>query len=766
MHVDARFFATISRTGLDFGLPYNGLLLEVAAELLGELLGHLRQSTKVEDRRAATLAFHRSPGALAEAVFTPGSVADEAIVLGWDGTRFLRRSDCRLPTSQERQLLRSLSDVLFERPDLLGQLPDEALLVHAPDVLESIGLPPLQASPHPWLQREHGSDECCGTRGATSPIGRAGLLGRLCGRAPRVLRGADLQDQLWLPVGDTELAAPSQRVFLPARAETEGDDEEVANVPIRVAAMIRLVDGRAMRLREDGRALTKLALRLVEARLVRQPRKTELLEDALFPALEKSIDGDGDISLELFGQAVAWIASMRDVSRKKLDCKQARVPVAAPAGEKGRWASAQGIYLGERWGLPLEHERLLAEAYPDRRLLSFETIRDRFGLPAEAVASWRAAVEVMGVRAVPRVVVFPDRSPPLQSDNRRLLVVGTPVLGEPKLDAIYRAYVDYLATHATRWTNRFPHHVDAVRWVDGLEGTEGRQAIVDLMLMHPEAFLRECSVLLSRVDDQPEGTVDAMWVFALAKLDWPVFPGERGVGREPIRVPAQKLWRLPDGARRSGYAQVINVVPHAFSAASNLLGALGIPSVEDASLGRLFEALGELASRLDEERLHTRREALSLANELYAQIDERLEQVTLDQVQQQIQLPLLRDRRLEAVDPTSCDVIVLFDDEPARARHITGIERAFRVPIARDAKIEKIHALFARTWGQDRFLRTSTAKIELEFTPSPLGAESFLTWLHASVSARGSRRGIGCPADPWRGTLGARRTREPRMEGL
>lgn len=729
-HVDARFFATISRTGLDFGLPYNGLLLEVAAELFGELLGHLRQSTKVEDRRAATLAFHRSPGALAEAVFTPGSVADGAIVLGWDGTRFLRRSDCRLPTVQERQLLRSLSDVLFERPDLLSQLPDEALLVHAPDVLESIGLPPLQASPHPWLQRD---------TGAMSAVELAAQLHRsdgpdywedFAGALLACFAAADLQDQSWLPVGDTELAAPSRRVFLPARAETEGDDEEVANVPIRVAAIIRLVDGRAMRLREDGRALTKLALRLVEARLVRQPRKTELLEDALFPALEKSIDGDGDISLELFGQAVAWIASMRDVSRKKLDCKQARVPVAAPAGEKGRWASAQGTYLGERWGLPLEHERLLSEAYPDRRLLSFETIRDRFGLPAEAVASWRAAVEVMGVRAVPRVVVFPDRSPPLQSDNRRLLVVGTPVLGEPKLDAIYRAYVDYLATHATRWTNRFPHHVDAVRWVDGLEGTEGRQAIVDLMLMHPEAFLRECSVLLSRVDDQPEGTVDAMWVFALAKLNWPVFPGERGVGRERIRVPATQLWRLPDNARRSGYAQVINVVPHAFSAASSLLGALGIPSVEDASLGRLFEALGELASRLDEELLHTRREALSLANELYAQIDERLERVTLDQVQQKIRLPLLRDRRLEAVDPQSADAIVLFDDEPARARHIIGIERAFRVPIARDSKSEKIHALFSRTWGQGRFLRTSTAKIELEFTPSPLGAESFLTWLH------------------------------------
>ena len=75
---------------------------------------------------------------------------------------------------------------------------------------------------------------------------------------------ADLQDQAWLPVGTADLAAPSQRVFLPTPVDTQGDDEEVSNVPPRVAAMIRLVDGTALRIREDGRALTKLAARLDE----------------------------------------------------------------------------------------------------------------------------------------------------------------------------------------------------------------------------------------------------------------------------------------------------------------------------------------------------------------------------------------------------------------------------------------------------------------------------------------------------------------------
>jgi hypothetical protein len=358
-HVDARFFASISRTGLDFELPYNGMLLDVAAELFGELLGHLRQSIQVDARRAVTLALHRHPGALAERVFAPGSVADEAIVLGWGGNSFLCRNDCRLPTVQERQLLRSLGDVLFERPDLLGQLPDEVLLLHAPAVLDSIGLPRLQASPHPWLQRNTGAmsavELAAQRHRSDGPDYWEDFVGALLG----CFEPADLQDQSWLPVGDTELAAPSQRVFLPGRVETGGDEVEVSHVPARVAAMVRLLDGRSMRLREDGRALTKLALRLVDARLARQPRKTELLEDALFPALEKSTEQDDELALELFGQAVAWIASMKGASRRKLDCKQARVPLVAPTGRQVRWAKAQSTYLGENWGLPVEHEPYL-----------------------------------------------------------------------------------------------------------------------------------------------------------------------------------------------------------------------------------------------------------------------------------------------------------------------------------------------------------------------------------------------------------------------
>lgn len=727
LHVDARFFATISRTGLDFAIPYNAMLLDVAAELLGDLLGILRDSPRIEERRAVTLALHRTEGALADRAYAPGGVADGDVILSWGGKRFLARGACRMPSEGERLLLGFVREVLAGQELEVGLLPEEGLLDGAADVLDSLGLPALTTSPHPWLQREGQRASIIESAARSHRSDGPGYWDGFAAALLSCFKVADLQDQAWLPVGTADLAAPSQRVFLPTPVDTQGDDEEVSNVPPRVAAMIRLIDGTALSIREDGRALTKLAARLDEAKLVRRPRKTELLEEALFPALSSAAEVDSALALELFAQAVLWIVSMRELSRKKLDCSGVYVPVVDEQGGLS-WSLGDGSYLGEGWGLLPDHDRLLGAAYPGRRLMPFAQLRERLGLGEGDVASWRAAVQVMGVSSVPRIIVYPGRKAPLESHNGNLHVAGTPTLGDPAIDSIYQPYVAYLAGYSTRWIQRLPHDVNEVCWIDDLEVPARREAIVDLMLEHPDHFFPHRSVALGRVGQASTHTVDAMWVFALRTLDWPVLPGERGVGRAPVRVSAKRLWRLPDGARRAAYAQVIVVAPHALAGASRLLGSIGVPSVEDAPLARLIDALRELAARLDEERLHTRREAQSLAIELYAQINARLEKDPLQRAPQGLTLPLLRDRRLESVDPSGAGVIVLFDDEPARARHIAGIERAYRVPVARDASIDRLYDVFVRTWGSDHVVRTSTAKVRVAF--SLTGApEAFLSWL-------------------------------------
>jgi len=728
-HVDARFFATISRTGLDFSHPYNDLLLRVATGLFGSLLGHLRRSSGLAQRRAATLALQRRPGALAERVYAQGGVADEKVILRWDGDGYARRQDCTLPTAQERALLPLIEDALSDDPATLARLPESGLLTSAADVLQSIGLAEFKGTPHPWLARREAG---------LSAVEQAAKLHR--GRGPQwweAFIGAvldcfppnALESQAWLPVGKWDLASPTDRVFLPAPMGAQEDDDEVADVPPRIAGMLRLVDASAVRLREGGRALTPLARRLAEARAVRQPRKTELLEDALFPALESAARTDHDLALDLFGQALAWIATMRDVSRRKLDCRQARVPVATSIGIA--WEEGSRCYLGEEWSLSQEDDHLLGMAYPDRRLLPFRQVASRFGVSAAEASRWRTAVEALGVAAVPRIISPPrGQARPLQSSQNKLVVKGTPSLGRPDLDPIYRQYVEFLTRFPTRWYLAFDHDVEDVKWIEGLENVERRQHVLDLVLAHPDAFLPHADVPLRRVGDGQSTDVPQCWAFAATQLGWPIFPAERGVGGQRLRVPTSQLWRLPDGGRRSGYARLINVVPHALARAVPLLGALGVPSIEDARLERLFAALSDLAQRLAPEGLSTRREALSLANELFAAADDRLEHHDPGLAAVDLVLPLLRDRQLHAVrtaDDAEC--VIVFDDDPARARHVMNIDRGFRVPVPRDSPIDRLHALFTRWYGAHRIVRSSTAPVALAFTAAPGQSEGFLEWL-------------------------------------
>ena len=105
----------------------------------------------MEERRAVTLALHRTAGELADRTFAPDGVADGEVVLAWGVQSFLSRSDCRLPSENERSLLGFVRDVLTGEELEVGVLPEEGLLADAADVLDSLGLPALTTSPHPWL---------------------------------------------------------------------------------------------------------------------------------------------------------------------------------------------------------------------------------------------------------------------------------------------------------------------------------------------------------------------------------------------------------------------------------------------------------------------------------------------------------------------------------------------------------------------------------------------------------------------------------------
>jgi hypothetical protein len=736
-HVDARFFAKINRDGVIFDHRdgYNELLLDVATDLFGGLLDRLRRSDNIDHRRAATLALHRpkeSPGALATRVYRDGGIGDGAVVLTWDAESFLRRDECRLPHDKERDLLPFLTEALTATPDGLTGLPERGLLLDALDVLGTLGLDFLNdVSPHPWLDRPDGKQSTIEHAARVHRGDRHEWWEPFVGTLLSCFNVSELEDQSWLPIGTNDLAAPEQRVFLPAPAEALGEDDDVADVPLRVASTLRLLDGGAMRLRVDGRALTALATRLSDEKLVRRPRKVELLEDALFPALEIAAKDDPELALDLFAQAIAWIASMKDTSRRKLSTESALVPVAKATGTG--WVKASRAYLGPGWGLDANHDRLLGTAYPDSRLLPWVVIAARIAPAPVDDPSWREAAAVLGVSDRPRVLSFsPTERWPLQGFQLVLQVKGAPTLIWKSVDPIYQAYLKHLATLGTTARYTTQHGVGATLWVDGLEHPERRQAVLDLMLAHPEPYVPSATTHLRRASGHVEHQeVHSLWAFALSSLGWSIVPAERGAGGEASRVPTSQAWLLSDGSRRSAYAKLLDVVPHKLTPAWKLLHAVGVWTVENAPLSRVLGGLVTLASKLDRDRLHTHSHALSLARELFTQIEDRLDSRAIPVLTAGMPLPLLRYGRLVSVDPAD-DAVVMFDDDPARTRHIRSADGAYRVPIARDASFDKLHAMFLATWGASRVIRSSTAKVEVDFTPQGAAPESFLAWLHRS----------------------------------
>ena len=747
-HIDARFFAKINRDGVNFDQRegYNGLLLDVATEVFGQLLARLRASESLDTRRAATLALHRpdgEPGVFAERVYAEGGVADGAVILSWDGLHFRKRSECVLPSEQERGLLPLLDAALARTHEGTGSLPERNLVMHAWNGLVSMGIGKLGGTtPHPWLSREGGErsivEKAAGLHRAYDNVWWERFVEALLNAFTHEVE--DLKTQRWVPTGAEDLSRPQDYVFLPAPAVLSADDEEVTDVPPRVAATLRLVDASKLRLREDGRALTPLATRLADAKLVRRPRKTELLEDVLFPALIVAVREDNEsLALDLFAQAVAWIASMKEPSRKKLETGDALVPVGID--EHVRWVRPSEAYLGSGWGLDAEHDRLLATAYPDQRVIPLSALTSRIRWPAEAGEEAAARVaETLGLATKPRFLTLPvNDHNPLVSFGGRLTLRETPTSDYPGVAPFLSDYFCFLCRAGTTAKYRVLHGVGNIRWIDGLEREASRKPILDLMLAHPDHYVAHATTCLRRHTGHVEHpVVPQLWAHALSGLAWPLVPVERGAGGEATRVPASDAWLLADGSRRTAFAKLVNVVPQRLAAAWPLLQQLGVWTVENAPVRRLVCGLHSLASRLEQEHLDVHRDALSLARELYSQIEERADDA-VTAFPGAILLPLLRHGRLVAVSPNVEDSTILFDDDPGRAKHIPGAASAYRVPVGRDAKIDKLYSMFVATWGVERVIRASASAVDLGFKAALDPRQPFLAWLrgafpHAEVA--------------------------------
>lgn len=740
--LEARFHGTISRTNIDLEtIPYNALLFRIGATLAEQLVRKLQTSPDRTARLAATLALERTPerpatgntpatsDPLAGVLYKPGGLAHQPVVLDRSGTNYLRAAALDLPLEEDLQVFAALvADV--PNPETFGfVLPDQALLDRSRALL-------YQLAP----ARRGGQDP----RYLARPDGTASVLERRAARIRRAgeaawapfltwvldrFRTEDLRDQRILPVGEAELAASDDRVFIapastpdeqlidPKDPTHEEEDIAVDALPPDTRTALRFFDATAVAVRTLGsRAYTPLAGRLAPVRgagLVRRPRLAELVNDAIAPSLKDAADaGDTPLAVALLRVALNWIERMRPATREEVRVNALMVPTLG-----GRWRPPDSVYFGRGWLEDPREDDLLAEAYgaaTDRQLPAWAAFAELFGIAPTQRCEVRTRLAGLGVAAYPRIVrASPKVGPPLLGRHHRLEPAGRPA-PFPGTDKEWVAYLANLSALTISAQKTQPYDFADCTWIDGLELADARAAVVELMLRHPEPYEATLTTMLKQANTSADQQhVPTFWVWALRTRGWPVIP----VDGDLDRVHPGAAWWL--GTDRRSAAGLLQRVQPQFASAVKLLHAIGVYPIHMAPPDRLVEALHTLAERGDEALLEADRTALTLARELFLELQRRAAagNIKLEGIAAR-PLPLQRGRLLRAVR-LAPDEAVYVEDDPVRAAFIPTYDQVPRLPVPSREGVAALVTALRAALGDARVQLTSTCPVSTGFTAAP-----------------------------------------------
>jgi len=135
----------------------------------------------------------------------------------------------------------------------------------------------------------------------------------------------------------------------PLAVDDAGD--ELSTVDENVVPLLRLFDDLAIKVRTGtARDYTELAQKLSPTAgggLVRRPRQSDLINDALIPALQ-DVKDDNARALSLLRQALVWYVEMPEKSKGRVSIDGLLVPVRG-RGDSWDWVEPDSAYLGEGW---------------------------------------------------------------------------------------------------------------------------------------------------------------------------------------------------------------------------------------------------------------------------------------------------------------------------------------------------------------------------------------------------------------------------------
>ncbi len=594
--VSSHFHGKIDRTAIEFGNDYNTILLKAAEELSESLIEKLKTRQTKAEKCLVTLAMERRIGVLATALYAKGGLASKAIVLAADGG-FIEAKELRIPKASDLAMFDLIVAGISDIKVYGFRLSDAMLLSNARAVLDGLA-EGTDAHDSLYLERP---------AGLLSILEHAALENRKKGpsfwdqflswilirfSAPY---SDELSEQSILPTGDIYLSKPSSRVFF-TPVSTQGrateekakphaiDDagDELAAIDENVSLLLKFFDESAIKVRTGiARDYTQLAQKLAPIQgggLVRRPRQSDLINDALIPALTENRPDNEKLSL--LRQALIWLAAMPQKSRQRVSVDELLVPVHGP-GNSWAWVEPDKAYLGEGW-IDDPSIALLTAAYgsrPNSQLIPWEQFEKKalqLFTPVDR-SWWLQLMKDIGVWDCPRVIHSDKRLEVMRAYDYSSLSVEQGVrCPTPCAEGVWSKYLYSISKRKVRTRSGQEFYLKDISWIDGLEVEGIRPIVLEAMLRRPERYKLYHNTTLARWSEEDSSNVPSLWAYAIKLENWQIIPTSHGL-QEP-----SKSWFLPLESRsmKADRFEFLPCVKAEFTIARDLLRILDVITID------------------------------------------------------------------------------------------------------------------------------------------------------------------------------------------
>ena len=743
--LDGPFHGNVARTDIDLApdsQPYNRLVFEECVSLFWQAIEYVKTVGGIGEKREILFWFASAQGALTTHFKRENTLSSADIILTRSGDEFCAARKLQLPEDVDGPCFESLFGHVPNLEAFGFQLPDPWLMQAGRKIIDSLMDQPCCTVPiSTYVDRtENGKsliEMGCQLSRNDGPRWWEPFFHWLTAR----LQPDILGNQAVLPLVGGKLACPDDRVFLrphgrpieeDSSSENDEDEENIGDLDLTLAASLRFLDEECVhiRLADRPRDLTELARKLSPdgaAGLVRRPRRPELINDVLVPALRERVQQDprDTLCIRLLACIGEWLARMAPQERERVRLDQLLVPTTNDQATWD-WRPAEEIYLGAGWVGDANHEHLLERAFGhriDARLPSWDDFDKwvRTGARQDDQPpdrdEWRRYMEKIGVHAQPRILVHrPKRSYFKSWSYDSLSLEDLPSCPFGAAADLWHDYLNYLCQRSAETRSGQIFFARPLSWIDGLEYPDTREAVMEMALMWPGKYEQYLRTNVERRDGSDSHSFPSLWMWAIQKERWAVVPSSNGP------KPIDTVWILQSDQRRRRFVgeKLLVWIPEKFNRSHTLTAALGVHSPDNAPIKRIALELHQVAERLPRDG-STEPATRMFVQTLYEWLQNCCENHETSNSRSDLAcllerpVPLIREDRVDSVDLQG-EVRVYLNDDPQRSPHIAAFASGYALPLSAKSSFKALFEGLHDLLGSDRVRRVSQEPINLDFS--------------------------------------------------